>query len=405
MGIANVDYSKVWRVDNHRRRTIAQSQQRILTCLASVNVQFAKPWFDDVFAKDPDRFWAYFEELTALPPKPLGHVAEEVQLELELYQNRMNMACLLLEQMCADLAINMDNIHRSMFFKIVSNGSLSSSRISYPAQLLSITFQHFQAISFWRCPLEESRLVRLLLDMTAMAATCDALAIDNCVQTLVKHLDKECDTKSFNKFIDLISSDSMALEMLNYAFMSYFRVAALPGESWSPMHRISYRLPLNATKTAFFVRHLRPQSKKEDPDTWYDVICLLTKLVQRTVSAYSRRMCHANCISQSRTASLDSDFPHTLLVASARCNIADIGNACQALKTYLETKLPRPSAADLLNDTDDKMDCSGDSSDGESDSSNSNISGYTRVALLNMIYMDLDLIEALVTFSVGSGSS
>ncbi|KAJ2813224.1 hypothetical protein H4S07_000847 [Coemansia furcata] len=313
------------------------------------------------------------------------------------------MACLLLEQMCADLAINMDNPHRSMFLKVVSSGSLSSSRIAYPTQLLSVIFQHFQAISFRRCPLEESRLVRLLLDMTAMAATCDALAMDNCVQTLVKHLDKECDTKSFNKFIDLLSSESMALEMLNYAFMSYFRVAALPGESWSPMHRISYRLPPNATKTAFFVRHLRPQSKKEDPDTWHDVVCMLAKLVQRTVSAYSRRMCHANCISQSSAASLDSEFPHTLLVASARCDVADIGNACQALKTYLETKLPRPSATDILNDADDKMDCSGDSSDGESDS-NSNRSGYTRVALLSMIYMDLDLIEALVAFSVGSGS-
>ncbi|KAJ2792530.1 hypothetical protein GGI18_000329 [Coemansia linderi] len=401
MGIANVDYSKAWKVDNQRRRGISQSQQRILTCLASANVQFVKPWFEDAFANEPDRFWAYLGELTALPGSSAGPASEEAQLELELYQNRLNLACILLEQMCADLADNMATLHKSMFLKVVSDGSSSLSRIAYPTQLLSVVFQRFQAISFRRCPFEESKLVRLLLDMTAISAICDALALNNCVETLVGYLDKEGDAKSFSKFLDLLSSDSMALEMVNHAFMSYFRVAGLPGENWSQKRANSFRQPLSTKKTAFYLRHLRPQSRKEDPESWYEVVSLLGKFVQRAVSAYCRRMCHVNCMPQASTAGLDSDFPHTLLVASARSDTADIAAAYQSLRTYLEDKLPQPSAADALTDTDEMMDCSSDGSSTESDGSSSSKPGPTNAALLNKIYLDLDLIGALVNFAVG----
>ncbi|KAJ2872436.1 hypothetical protein GGH93_004016 [Coemansia aciculifera] len=403
MGIANVDYSKVWRVDNQRRRTISQSQQRILTCLASVNVQFVKPWFDDVFAKDPNRFWAYLDELTTRPSNPLGHATEEEQLELELYQNRMNLACILLEQMCADLASNMATLRGSMFLKVVSEGLLSLSRIAYPTQLLFVIIQRFRAISFRWCPLEESKIVRRLLDMTAISAICDALAKDKFVQTLAKYVGYEDSAESFNRFIDLLSFDSIALEMIDYAFVTRFRFAALPGERWTAMHRHLASLPPNAKKTAFCLRHLRPQSKNEDQDNWHDVVCLLTKLVQRSVTAYGRRMCHANCISQSSTVGLDSDFPHMLLVASSRLDIADTADAYQSLRTYLETKLPRPSAAVVLSDAGDKMDCSSDGSDSERDSGSSK-PGQT-LAPLDMIYMDLDLIAAALTLGVSSGSS
>ncbi|KAJ2329496.1 hypothetical protein GGH92_009688, partial [Coemansia sp. RSA 2673] len=158
MGIANVDYSQIWKVDSKRRRTISQTQQRILTCLDSVNVQFVRPWFDDVFAKDPSRFWTYLDDLTTPPRNPLGHAAEEEQLELELYQNRMNLACILLEQMCADLATNMGALHRSMFFNILSEGLSSLSRISYTSKLSLAIFLRFPAISYRWCPLEETKL-------------------------------------------------------------------------------------------------------------------------------------------------------------------------------------------------------------------------------------------------------
>ncbi|KAJ2033037.1 hypothetical protein GGI08_009196, partial [Coemansia sp. S2] len=144
-------------------------------------------------------------------------------------------------------------------------------------------------------------------------------------------------------------------------------------------------------------------SKDEDQDSWHDVVCLLAKLVQRSVTAYGRRMCHANCISLSSTVDLDSDFPHTLLVASSRLDIADTADAYKSLRTYLEAKLPRPSAAGVLNGADDdKMDCSSDGDDGKSGSSKS---GHAKVALLNMIYIDLDLIEAILTLGASSGSS
>ncbi|KAJ2046096.1 hypothetical protein H4S04_005245 [Coemansia sp. S16] len=403
MGIANVDYSQIWKVDSKRRRTISQTQQRILTCLDSVNVQFVRPWFDDVFAKDPSHFWTYLDDLTTPPRNPLGHAAEEEQLELELYQNRMNLACILLEQMCADLATNMGALHRSMFFNILSEGLSSLSRISYTSKLSLAIFLRFPAISYRWCPLEETKLVRLLLDMTAILAIFDVIAKDKFVQPLAQYVGYKGGAESFNRFIDLVSSDSIALEMINYAFVTHLRFAALPGERWTAMHAHLARLPPNAKKTAFCLRHLRPQSKDEDQDSWHDVVCLLAKLVQRSVAAYGRRMCHANCISQSSTVDLDSDFPHTLLVASSRLDIADTTDAYKSLRTYLETKLPRPSAAGVLNDADDdKMDCSSDGSDSKSDSSKS---GHAKVALLNMIYMDLDLIEAILTLGASSGSS
>ncbi|KAJ2017807.1 hypothetical protein GGH13_001923 [Coemansia sp. S155-1] len=403
MGIANVDYSQIWKVDSKRRRAISQTQQRILTCLDSVNVQFVRPWFDDVFAKDPSRFWTYLDDLTTPPRNPLGHAAEEEQLELELYQNRMNLACILLEQMCADLATNMGSLHRSMFFNILSEGLSSLSRISYTSKLLLAIFLRFPAISYRWCPLEETKLVRLLLDMTAILAIFDVIDKDKFVQPLAQYVGCKGGAESFNRFIDLVSSDSIALEMINYAFVTHLRFAALPGERWTAMHRHLACLPPNAKKTAFCLRHLRPQSKDEDQDSWHDVVCLLAKLVQRSVTAYGRRMCHANCISLSSTVDLDSDFPHTLLVASSRLDIADTADAYKSLRTYLETKLPRPSAAGVLNGADDdKMDCSSDGDDGKSGSSKS---GHAKVALLNMIYMDLDLIEAILTLGASSGSS
>ncbi|KAJ2101965.1 hypothetical protein GGI16_003315, partial [Coemansia sp. S142-1] len=397
MGIANVDYSQIWKVDSKRRRTISQTQQRILTCLDSVSVQFVRPWFDDVFAKDPSHFWTYLDDLTTPPRNPLGHAAEEEQLELELYQNRMNLACILLEQMCADLATNMGSLHRSMFFNILSEGLSSLSRISYTSKLLLAIFLRFPAISYRWCPLEETKLVRLLLDMTAILAIFDVIAKDKFVQPLAQYVGYKGGAESFNRFIDLVSSDSIALEMINYAFVTHLRFAALPGERWTAMHAHLARLPPNAKKTAFCLRHLRPQSKDEDQDSWHDVVCLLAKLVQRSATAYGRRMCHANCISLSSTVDLDSDFPHTLLVASSRLDIADTTEAYKSLRTYLETKLPRPSAAGVLNNADDdKMDCSSDGGDSKSGNGSSK-SGHAKVALLNMIYMDLDLIEAILT--------
>ncbi|KAJ2910540.1 hypothetical protein GGI21_000767 [Coemansia aciculifera] len=391
MGIANVDYSQVWKVDNQRRRSISQSQQRVLAYLDSVNVQFVRHWFDDVYASRPGDFWDYFDELTMLPNKAHGAVTEEQELELELYQNRMSLACILLEQMCADLASNMAALRRSVFLKIVFQGTVLT-RLSYPAMLKDVICKYFARISFQRCPLEESKVLELVLDMTTLAVNCNLLVRDNCAQMLARCMYENDDAHLFIRFVDLLSSDTMAMSMIDYAFVSWFRFAALPGGRWTAVEKNYVGMPPSAAKTAFCLRHVRPQAKAEDPDQWYAVVCMLAKLVQRSVSAYGQRMCRVNGISQLDAADLGSDYPHMLLVASGCSDMADMASSCQLLKAYLESKLPRPSAEEVANDANDAMDCSN-----SSDSDTTSESGLSRVALLSMIYMELDRIETLLS--------
>ncbi|KAJ2495453.1 hypothetical protein IWW47_004063, partial [Coemansia sp. RSA 2052] len=400
MGIANVDYSQVWKVDNHRRRAISQSQQRVLTYLASVNVQFVKPWFDDVYSEHPGDFFDYLDELTALPHKTPEQAVDERDLELELYQNRMTLACMLLEQMCADFASNMANLRRSMFLKVVYQGTTTITRLAYPLKLVKLIWQHFAKISFRRCPLKESKLCEHLLDMTTIAGTCDHLAQGNCAHLLVKHVYRNYDAELLIKFVDLVSSDTMAMDMIDYVFVSWFRFAALPGGRWTLVEKNLVGMPPSAAKTAFCLRHVRPRAKaEEDPKHWQEVVCLLAKLVQRSVSAYGRRMCRANCGSQ-LDASLNSDYPRMMLVASSRSGAADMANSYRLLREYLEAMMPRPSAEDVLNDDTDAMDCGSSASDSGSESSSIE-RGPSRIALLNMIYMDLDQIDALLSWCTG----
>ncbi|KAJ2547060.1 hypothetical protein GGH95_006703, partial [Coemansia sp. RSA 1836] len=290
------------------------------------------PWFDDVYSEHPGDFFDYLDELTALPHKTPEQAVDERDLELELYQNRMTLACMLLEQMCADFASNMANLRRSMFLK-------------------------------------ESKLCEHLLDMTTIAGTCDHLAQGNCAHLLVKHVYKNYDAELLIKFVDLVSSDTMAMDMIDYVFVSWFRFAALPGGRWTLVEKNLVGMPPSAAKTAFCLRHVRPRAKaEEDPKHWQEVVCLLAKLVQRSVSAYGRRMCRANCGSQ-LDASLNSDYPRMMLVASSRSGAADMANSYRLLREYLEAMMPRPSAEDVLNNDTDAMDCGSSASDSGSESS------------------------------------
>ncbi|KAJ2744814.1 hypothetical protein GGI20_002667 [Coemansia sp. BCRC 34301] len=395
MGVANVDYSKVWKVDSQRRRAICQSQQRVLAYLASVNVQFVKPWFDEIYAKEPGSFWDYLDELTAQPLKTSGLSVDERELELELYQNRMSLACILLEQMCADFASNMADPRRSIFLRIVYQGT-AIARLAYPDKLKATICRHFERISYRWCPLEESRLLELILDMTALAGTCDHLDRGNCAQLLARYMHEDGDAELFVEFVDQLSSDLMAMEMIDYAFVSWFRFAALPGGKWTVVEKNLVGMPPSAAKTAFCLRHVRPQSKKDDPEDWHEVVCLLAKLVQRSVSAYGRRVCRVNCISRLNAANigLDGDYPHTLLLASSRSDVTDMANSYQLLKAHLQAKMPRPTAEEVLNDANATMDCCSSDSGNSSSGSGCNPS---RVALLNTLYIDLDQIETLLS--------
>ncbi|KAJ2485173.1 hypothetical protein EV174_001901 [Coemansia sp. RSA 2320] len=398
MGMADVDHSHVWRVDSKRRRALSQSQQRVLMYLDSVNVQFVKPWFDDIYADAPSDFWDYLDELTAQPQKSLDQATDA--LELELYQNRMSLACILLKQMCADLASNLASARKSMFVKVVSEGSQSTDRIAYPSKLLTTICKHFDVISLRRGLLEEILLVRLLLDMTAAAAICDAVAKDNCVQALAKHLD---DTDCFTSFIDLLDSDTLAVDIIDYALVSWYRFVAGGGVKWSQGAKNLIGMPPGAAKTAFCLRHVRPPSKKETPDEWLNVVRMLAKLVQRSASAYGRRLSHANS-TLLLGASPSSEYPQTLLVATEGSDRANTVASFNELKLYLESKLPRPLEEDKLGDrASDKMECGNVSDDNNENSSEPD---HSQADQLGLIYVELDLIEAFLdcsaTDSVGA---
>ncbi|KAI7832071.1 hypothetical protein BX661DRAFT_179744 [Kickxella alabastrina] len=319
------DHSELWQISNKRLQAIIQSQQSVLAYLRSVETQFLRPWFKDKYAISPGKFWDLMDELTGLPQE--GSDEETNLLELEMYQHRVMLACILLEQMRADMAANVGDIWESMFLKIVSEGFVSSGRISHPKKLLATLFARFKGISRDRCPHEESKIVALLLDMLAVASCCGAISRDSCVQAIAKDL-------VVRGFIDLVGSDILAIEIISYTLVSWFRLEMVPaaaGESKSKRGRErALLLPAGA--------------KPELAAYWYDLICVLSRLVQRTVSAFERRLCFANSES---THSASAHLLVLMVTAKHPEAFAVLTDAYSKLMDYLEVALPQPNAIDV----------------------------------------------------------
>ncbi|KAJ2723389.1 hypothetical protein GGI07_002664 [Coemansia sp. Benny D115] len=349
---ADMDFSKAWRIDDDRRQAIIRSQQGVLTYLSAANVQYLEPWFSKTFESYPGDFWLFFEALL-VPPQPGNGRAADL-LEEEMYQHRVSMACLLVEQMCADLAAKADNMWESMFFRATSEGFDTFQRIAHPKKLLSIIVQCAKAALHGRCPAEENRLTTLLIEMLAVTSACGLIARDRCVQTLAKHLVDEY-TVPCADFLTLITSDMLAADVIVYALASWYRFdKTLDKKANGNMtQRQAVSMPHSVARTAFFLRCTRPNQQLESSTNWYELVTMLLSLVQRTVCLFVRRVCYVNhdlftkntahCSVLIATLDEDPDSAVELLLS-----------AYDDLETYVENKLPRPdSPTSSFADTDD----------------------------------------------------
>ncbi|KAJ1891939.1 hypothetical protein LPJ66_006634 [Kickxella alabastrina] len=380
------DHSELWQISNKRLQAIIQSQQSVLTYLRSVKTQFLRPWFKDKCAMSPGKFWDLMDELTGLPQE--GSDEEANLLELEMYQHRVMLACILLEQMRADMAANVGDIWESMFLKIVSEGFVSSGRISHPKKLLATLFARFKGISHDRCPHEESKIVALLLDMLAVASCCGAISRDSCVQAIAKDL-VDLETNEYVGFIDLVDSDILAIEIISYTLVSWFRLEMVPaaaGESKSKRGRErALLLPAGVAKTAFFLEATRPRQKPELAAYWYDLICVLSRLVQRTVNAFERRLCFANSES---THSTSAHLLVLMVTAKHPEAFVVLTDAYSKLMDYLEAALPQPSAIDVDTFSPSSLDSDNDGNGCERDDDNDD----EEAEMLVSVYEELDIL-------------
>ncbi|KAJ2502654.1 hypothetical protein GGH96_000943 [Coemansia sp. RSA 1972] len=358
----NIDYSELWKIGDERRQSIVRAQQSVVSYLKVAKTQFMRPWFLETYKKEPSRFWAYLEELTMLPQTSSGQTHH---LELEMYTCRITVASVLLEQMNADLAAHIPDIHASIFLKIVSEGLTRSSRVSYPAVLLDTLQTRFEAIASDRCLHEETRLVSHLLDLIAKASTCDAVSRDNCVQAIAKFLiDKPCADR--RRFLDCVKSDVLALHIIDYMLVTWHKFSGRKSKTQSTLSS-----PPGIAKTAFFLQCACLPANKTSPHEWHNLICLLVTLVQRTQSAFSSRLCSVNA----PTDDVDSPVMPVMLVTNHSAQAHTLYAAFQELRSHVDSTLQPQSASD--------------------ESSGSVYSdGHSFANTLKMLNAELDLLEA-----------
>ncbi|KAJ1963733.1 hypothetical protein GGI12_001868 [Dipsacomyces acuminosporus] len=383
---SSIDHSQIWKVNNERRKLIIHAQHSILGYLEAAKVQFVRCWFDETYSNEPEQFWTLFNELTALPDEYSD--ATTYELELELYHNRISIAAILLEQVCADLAANAGNMRRSVFLKIASEGFSTSGRISNPKLVLETIFAKADSISYQRSPVKESKLAKLLLDMLAVASASDHINRDNCVQTIAKHLSTKS-TQSMVEFIDLVDSDLLVVEVIDYMLLSWYRFTAKPTKVKDLGTRQAIALRPSITKTAFCLYNAVPLSRKNQLADWYDLTCLLARLVQRSMNAFVSRMSHANSGSEA-SASSSTAPPSLVLVVNTSPDCSLLGDAYGALRTHVEEIWPPLSSqnGDSSESSLSDLDSSGGSDPDDSDSD----SEYSDRELTKMIYTELDLL-------------
>ncbi|KAJ1871571.1 hypothetical protein LPJ57_005181 [Coemansia sp. RSA 486] len=335
-----VDISTIWKIDDQRRQQIVRSQQSVLTYMSCAKTAYLKPWFDSSFARSPGDFWDYLDELFTLPQ---SEGSENTQLlEIQMYQNRMTLACLLLEQFCMDLADHIDDIWDTMFMSIVSEGYATSKYVSYPKRLLDAIFSGFERISYGQCPIEQKRIVQLLLDMTSVAISRDAISEESCVQGIAKNLLNFEPEKIF-EFVGLCSSDMLVIDAISYLLVTWYRFEEVLSDQSADSSRGSIAsMPSGIARTAEFVKTVCPPAKKDPELAWYYLVCVLSILVQRTMSAFDGRMCNAN--RESMIEASGSYFP-VLMVAGNRPNASlALLNAYRVLESRVQDLMPCPAA-------------------------------------------------------------
>ncbi|KAJ2396377.1 hypothetical protein GGI23_003939, partial [Coemansia sp. RSA 2559] len=123
---SNIDSTSVWKVDNERRRLIVRSQQSILAYLSSMcdSCQFVRPWFEESFSDNPSLFGDYIKMLVSAPEEKGDDEEDEAKattaaLENEMSTYRFSLACVLLKQMRADLALHINSPKDSMFYSTI----------------------------------------------------------------------------------------------------------------------------------------------------------------------------------------------------------------------------------------------------------------------------------------------
>ncbi|KAJ2802776.1 hypothetical protein H4R20_003149 [Coemansia guatemalensis] len=391
MNMKDGNDSVVWKVDNDRRRRLIQSQQGVVEYLSSVKTQFLRPWFDENFAAEPEGFWKFLDELTTRPESSSDETTGH--LEIEMYVNRLSISCLLLERMNSDLAANTSRVFGSVFMRIASEGFVRTSRLPYPKLLLDQLKHYFGAITGNLCPREERRVMMLLLDLLVAATACDAISRDDCVQAIAKFLiDQRFDARA--DFISLIYSDTFAVEVIDYMLVTWysFNIEGKKGARASLTQALSK--PPGISKTAFCLHNARPTPGKLTSDDWHDLVSLLAMLVQRSMRAFSSRLCKVNNPPNS-AASVDTMHPTVAMVVNESPDLKELRDACQVLRQTIAALHPRPDPVNDMKDSDNDMDSISDLNDSTSSG------GYSSSDRLKMLYAELDLLDSLVCHTQG----
>ncbi|KAJ1726450.1 cytosolic Fe-S cluster assembly factor cfd1, partial [Coemansia biformis] len=336
------DYSGVWRVDNERRRRIIQSQQSVLAYLASARTQFLRHWFDDEFGSEGCAFWDYIDELIA-QPTPCGDEIGD-GLEREMHAHRMSLACLLLEQMCADLAANLCTVDGSIFVKASSEAVRASGRALYPATFMGKLERYFARAAGSPSTREDQRLAALLLDMLAAVARL--------------LFDQPCGARA-SAIAKLAGLDMFALEAVDYMLSAWYSVDhEYVGTTRASLAQALSRPP-SIEKAALRLRITRPPPKEDSPAGWHCLVRVLAALVQRSMRAFSMRLCRANVHPTSDCAA-DAACPVTIMVASGTPGAGALWDACQELTRRVASRIPRPDALAAAADVRDDRSDSGD---------------------------------------------
>ncbi|ORX72437.1 hypothetical protein DL89DRAFT_256064 [Linderina pennispora] len=189
---SSTDTSKVWKVDDERRKSIVQAQHLILTYLVPVK-------------QCPEEFLDLLDELTTMPADgtPVNTVAAMMVTAIgdsgpdsttKSLGDGMYLAGAGLDgpgpkyRLGLGLRIHADCLRRLLCLL---------DRVSYPARLLEAISTRFNAVLDNRHNPLEQKIASLLLDLVAIATSCGTISRFECVQRIAKLLaEKDTDQQS-----------------------------------------------------------------------------------------------------------------------------------------------------------------------------------------------------------------
>ncbi|KAI9500605.1 hypothetical protein GGI25_004053 [Coemansia spiralis] len=398
---SNISSASVWKIDDNRRRTIARSQQNILTYLTSVSKthQFVRTWYNETYADDSSAFDEYFTELVS-PPEPeydYSYIDAEV-LEQEMYVYRITLACTLLEQMRADLISNIDSPTDSVFYMLVY-GKYGRSSLSNWIERLGDTItialdKHFDRACAQKARILASHIANMLFVLT----TCGAIDFDRVAASVVALPD--FDYCECIELLDLVELDTAVVKLIDYFLVSYCRFDLKADKRVSELGSKFVLMPPGSAKTIICLQSARPKLYTRNPKNWYIVISFLMRLVQRSVNVYVSRMYQINS-NQQLALSDASDCSRVLLVnrthSSGSMDTAALYTAYTLLLEHVKTKLQHHNPVDRQNTASDDSSASDQDNDNKTcDKGNVNELGYTRHEMIVTVYQELDLLELLI---------